>query len=75
MSVKRSNFTLVVYKAACHADPGAGWNIAGSSLYKSFHIHQLTIKDTFEHINSYILIYLSFQSLCKVVLYASNLHQ
>ena len=37
-SIKRSNMTLVFYKAACHADPGAGRNFAGSSLYISRHI-------------------------------------
>ena len=31
ISVKRSNFTLVFFKAACHADPGTERNFAGSS--------------------------------------------
>ena len=31
ISVKRSNFTLVIFKAACHANLGAEKNVAGSS--------------------------------------------
>ena len=33
ISVKRSNFTLVFFKAAFHVNPGAERNFAGSSLY------------------------------------------
>ena len=40
MSVKRSNFTLVFFKAACHANPGAERNFAGSSSYISTQIFQ-----------------------------------
>ena len=32
LSLKRSNFTLVFLKAACHANPGAERNFAGSSF-------------------------------------------
>ena len=39
ISVKRSNFTLVFFKAACHANPGAERNFAGSSSYISRHIY------------------------------------
>ena len=38
LSVKRSNFTLVVFKAACHANSGAERNFAGSSSYILRHI-------------------------------------
>ena len=31
ISVNRSNFTLVFFKAACHANPQAKKNLAGSS--------------------------------------------
>ena len=31
MSVDSSNSTLVFFKAACHADPGAERNFAGSN--------------------------------------------
>ena len=33
ISVKRSNLTLVIAKAACHANPGTERNFEGSSLY------------------------------------------
>ena len=33
ISVKRSNFTLVFFKAACHANPGAERKFAGPSSY------------------------------------------
>ena len=36
--VKRSNFTLVFFKVACHASPGAKINLAESSSYISRHI-------------------------------------
>ena len=36
--VKRSNFTLVFFKAAGHANPGAERNFAVSSLYISRNI-------------------------------------
>ena len=29
ISVKRSNYTLIFFKAACHANPGAEKNFAG----------------------------------------------
>ena len=38
ISLKRSNFTLVFFKAACHANPGAERSFAGSSSYISRHI-------------------------------------
>ena len=38
ISVKRSNFTLVFFKAAYHANPGAEKNFAGSSSYIPIHI-------------------------------------
>ena len=38
ISVKRSNFTLVFFKAACHAKPGAEKNFAGLSSYILIHI-------------------------------------
>ena len=38
ISVKRSNFTLVFFKAACRANPGAERNFAGSSSYILRHI-------------------------------------
>ena len=33
MSVNNSNFTSVLFKAACHANPGAERNFTGSSSY------------------------------------------
>ena len=38
ISVKRSNFTLVSFEAACHANPGTEGNFAESSFYISRHI-------------------------------------
>ena len=38
MWVKRSNFTLVFVKAACHGNAGAKKNSAGSSSYILRHI-------------------------------------
>ena len=38
ISVKRSNFTLVFFKAACYANAGAEKNRAGSSSYIIRHI-------------------------------------
>ena len=36
--VKRSNFTLVVFTAACHANLGAERNFVGSSSYILRHL-------------------------------------
>ena len=36
--VKRSNFTSVFFKAACHANPGAERNFTGSNSYIIRHI-------------------------------------
>ena len=36
--VRRFNFTLVFFKAACHASPGGKINLAESSSYISRHI-------------------------------------
>ena len=38
MSVERSNFTFVFFKAACHANPGDERNFAGLSSYISRHM-------------------------------------
>ena len=38
ISVKRSNFTLIFFKAAFHTNHGAERNFAGSSSYISRHI-------------------------------------
>ena len=38
VSVKRSTFTLVFFKAACHANPEAERNFAGSSFYTLMYI-------------------------------------
>ena len=38
ISTKRSNFTLVFFEAACHANPEAERNFAGSSSYIFVHI-------------------------------------
>ena len=38
ISVKKSNFTLVIFKATYHDNPGAQSNFAGSSSYISRHI-------------------------------------
>ena len=37
-SVKKFNFTLVFFKTACRADPGAERRFTGSSLYILRHI-------------------------------------
>ena len=38
VSVKTSNFTLVSFKAAYHANPATEGNFAGSSSYMLIHI-------------------------------------
>ena len=38
ISVKRINFTLDFFKAACHANQGAKGNFEGSRSYASRHI-------------------------------------
>ena len=66
MSVKRSRFTLVFFKVACHANPGAERNFAGSSLYILIHIflifqiHQLTKMYHFEHIQIMIFSWIFY---------------
>ena len=40
MSVIKSKFTLVFFKTACHANPGAEKNFQGSSSYISRHVFQ-----------------------------------
>ena len=37
ISGERSNFIWVFFKVACHANPGAEWNFAGSSSYFKTH--------------------------------------
>ena len=66
MSVKRSNFTLFFFKAACDAKPGAMKKQGGSSSYvsrnivQSFQINDLTVMLCFEHTNHDILLYFLF---------------
>ena len=43
--------------------------------FKSFQIHQLTIKYCFEHTNHDIVLSFLFQNLHKLFLLSSNLHQ
>ena len=38
ISVNNSNFISVIFKAACHAKPGAGRNFTASKLETSQHI-------------------------------------
>ena len=40
ISVKKSKFTLVFYKTACHANPGAEKIFEGSSSYIPRHVFQ-----------------------------------
>ena len=56
ISVERSNFNFVIFKAARHASLGAVYcsnsNISSQDIYfKSSQIHLLTIMYCFEHIN------------------------
>ena len=80
MSFKRSNFTLVFFKAACHAKPGAvkseqdQVHISQGTYVRSSQIHQLTIMTRFEHANHDILLNLLFQKLYKLFLRTCNLH-
>ena len=37
-SVNKSNFTLMIFNSACHANPGAITKLSGSSSYISRHI-------------------------------------
>ena len=69
ISVKRSSFTFVFFKAACHTNPGAGKtyifqaHIFQDTYFESSQIHQLTIMYHFEHTNHDILLNLLFQYL------------
>ena len=72
ISVKESNFALVFFKAACHANPGAERNFLGSSSYISTHIS--TVFKHFEHTNHDIILNFFFQNAYKLFLRASNLH-
>ena len=61
--MKRSNFTLVFFKASRHANPGAENFFTESSsnisiqIFLKFLIHQLTVKYCFEHtIQEYTMI-------------------
>ena len=65
-----STLTLVFFKALYHANPGAEWNFAGSSLQilnqiflKSSQIHQLTITYHFGHTKHDIILNFLFQNL------------
>ena len=71
--VKRINFTLVFFKAACHANSGAKINFAASSLY--ILRHQLEIVYRFEHTSHEILLNFLFRILYKLFLLARNLHE
>ena len=72
ISVKESNFALVFFKAACHANPGAKRNFLGSSSYISTHIS--TVFKHFEHTDHDIILNFFFQNVYKLFLRASNLH-
>ena len=80
------NFTLVFFKAVCHANLRAKRSFAGSSLYILKHIflrhivessqrHQLTIMYRFEHTNHDVLLNLLFQNLYKLFWRVHNLYQ
>ena len=82
--VKKSNITLIFFKAACHANHGAEKHFAVSSSYisrfqdtyfESSQIHQLTITYWFEHTNHDILQKILFQNPYKLFLRARYLHQ
>ena len=82
VSAKISYFTLLFFKAACHANPGAEKNFAGSSLYILIHIF-LKFSNTsannkmyhLEDTNHDILLNVLFQNLYKLILDARDLHQ
>ena len=81
ISVKRSNFTLAFFKGACHANPGAKRNFAGSSSYISRHIFRKFSNTSANNnvslgiTNHDILLNFLFQNLYKLFLRASNLLQ
>ena len=58
ISINDSNFTPVIFKQACHADPGADKKWTGSISYISIHLHLQGIMYHFNHINHEI--HLSF---------------
>ena len=55
ISVIKSKFTLVFFKTACHANPGAEKNFQGSSSYISRHVFQKipNVSD-----NNYVLLWI-----------------
>ena len=55
ISVKRSNFTLVFSKAACHGNPGGEKNFAWSSFYILGHVF-LKFSNTLPYKLSYSLL-------------------
>ena len=73
MPVKRSNFTLVFFKAACHAKPAEIRKRAGSCSYISTHIFQHTYH--LKHTNHDILLNVLFINLYKFFFHGHNLHQ
>ena len=80
ISGKRSNFTLVLFKPACHANPGTvrkrerSISMFQRTYFKSSQIYLLTIMDRFEHKNHDILLNVLFLNLYKLFLRARNLH-
>ena len=77
MSVCRSNFTLVFFKAAFYANNGDERNLSGSSSYISRHIFQKLLNKTVNLEHRYRDNHLKplFQDLYKLFLYVYNLHQ
>ena len=74
ISIKRSNFTLVIFKAACHADLGAERKCIEDTYFKSSKIHRLTKMYCFEHTNHDTILSFLFKKLYKIFLPARNLH-
>ena len=66
--MRRCKFTLVFFKALCHANPRAERYFAGSSsfqgtYFESSQIHQLIIMYRFDRTNHDILLFQSLKTL------------
>ena len=81
ISVSGSNFTFVIFMAACHANLGGERNeqdqahIFQDTCFESLEIHHLTIMYHFEHVNHDNPLNCQLQNLYKLFLHAPNLYQ
>ena len=71
ISVKRSNFTLVFFKATCHANPGTERKFAGSSSYISRHTFLKLLNTVSNNNVSFWTFKSSFGTSSNLILFVS----